>query len=127
MFANTTLAKPRKIIRLQYREHYSPLHQELSVTRQNLKQEAELKQLEKKLKIGLAKIRAGISPETEAEAHGKIKLGGGGGETNIPDQKTDQPTKKALQLLNASLPKHDFKISSHIGGPCQNEKLSLYY
>ena len=85
-----------------------------------LKHEAEPKQLEKKLKI--AKISAGVSPETEPEAHSKIKLGG---ETNVRDKKTDEPTKKALQLLNGSLPKHDFKISSQIGEPGQKEKLSF--
>ena len=73
-------------------------------------------------KTKIANISAGVSPETEPEAHGEIKLGG---EPNIPDQKTDEPTKKALQLLNASLPMHDFKISGQIGEPGQNEKLSF--
>ena len=85
-----------------------------------LKQEAELKQLEEKLKI--AKISAGVSPETETEAHGEIKLRE---ETNIPGQKTDDPIKKALQLLNASLPKHNFNISGQTVEPGQNEKLNF--
>ena len=84
-----------------------------------LKQEAALKQLDKKTKDSQDKCWRQSRNRVRSTRRDQTW-----GRNQIPNQKTDEPTK-ALQLLNASLPKYDFKISGQIGEPGQNEKLSF--